>query len=268
MALPGKPSLSNFPLEDLEIDKPVLLAGSGKSIERFKEYGDFFTLCSGKSLYAIDKVNIVTSLDLIRIIHNISNFRKRWDYYLVPSMITNHLSYGTQTGILKNSTQKDTIRAVTYSIGIASNTRRPSDDDEHDVNAYLYVKSPVHSRMYFKLEDFDTMTCHHTHTPNEVKFPFVYYEQADRKIDFSKYNVVRFQREDIDSIERMKAKDGVLRNIASSLHFLINWLWLKGVKEINTIGITKEHHTWENTRLLFDLYGMKYKRLEDDINIT
>ena len=40
------------------------------------------------------------------------------------------------------------------------------------------------------------------------------------------------------------------------------------VKEINTIGITKEHHTWENTRLLFDLYGMKYKRLEDDINIT
>jgi len=58
-------------------------------------------------------------------------------------------------------------------------------------------------------------------------------------------------------------KDNTLRNHCSCLHFLINWLWLKGIRNIHTVGITREYEGWGNTRQLFDFYGINFNMMED-----
>tara|TARA_R110002020_G_scaffold420458_2_gene629620 strand:+ start:1067 stop:1774 length:708 start_codon:yes stop_codon:yes gene_type:complete len=227
-------------LEKLKIDKPVLLIGSANSIEKFDGYQDYFTLSTGKSLYAIEKVNIVVSLDLIRIIHNISNFRKRWDYHLIPHCISHHL-WGER--------QKET-EILNPSPGV-----------------FLYTRRPAYSSMFFNLEDFHPLKENRgLYEGLNISHPLVSFENADTIINFKRFNTVKFLREDIDDIQEMKNPDGVLRNMSSSLHLLINLLWLNGVKEIKTIGITEEHKSWENTKSMLSLYGIKHERLEDEVS--
>ena len=48
----------------LKINKPVLIVGSGFS--KKVDTKDFFVLSSGKSLYNLDYVDVVISIDLIR----------------------------------------------------------------------------------------------------------------------------------------------------------------------------------------------------------
>ena len=229
-------------LTSLKIDKPVLLIGSANSIEKFDGYEDYFTLSTGKSLYAIDKVNLVASLDLIRIVHNISNFRKRWDYHLVPHCISHHL-WGER--------QKET-EILNPSPGV-----------------FLYTRRPAYSSMFFNLEDFYPLKRGRgLYEGLNISHPSVSFEDADTIINFDRFNTVRFLREDVDNIQDMKKPDGVLRNISSSLHFLINLLWLNGIKEIKTIGITEKHKSWKNTKDMFSLYNIKYERLEDEIDFS
>ena len=84
---------------NLKIDKPVLVVGSGFSGKINTK--DFFVLSSGKSLHNLDYVDVVISIDLIRIIHNISNFRKKWGLHLVPHRITNTQWFGLSSGIMQ-----------------------------------------------------------------------------------------------------------------------------------------------------------------------
>ena len=229
-------------LTSLKIDKPVLLIGSSNSIEKFDGYQDYFTLSTGKSLYAIDKVDIVVSSDLIRIIHNISNFRKRWRHHLIPHCISHHL-WGER--------QKET-EILNPSFGV-----------------FLYTRRPAYSNMFFNLEDFCSFKeSKGVYEGLNISHPIVSFENADTIIDFQRFNTVRFLREDVDNIQAMKNNDGVLRNMSSSLHFLINLLWLNGVQQIKTIGITEEHKSWKDTESMFSLYNIKYERLEDEIDLS
>ena len=227
-------------LESLKSDKPVLLIGSNRTIEKFDGYADYFTLSTGKALYAVDHVNVVTSLDMIRIIHTFSNFRKRWDHYLIPHFITNHLWYGRETEILK--------------------PRQGS---------FVYTRRPAYSSMFFELESF----FHMNKNPGfydgyNIAHPSVSYEDADEIIDFSRFKATKFTREDVGSIEDLQNDDGVLRNVSSSVHLLLNWLWLKGVKKVKTIGVSKEHKSWEDTQKLFSIYNMTHERIEDEIDLA
>jgi len=229
-------------LANLTIDKPVLLIGSAKSIEKFDGYGDYFTLSTGKSLYAIDKVNLVASLDLIRIIHNISNFRRRWDYHLIPHFISHHL-WGER--------QKET-EILNPSPGI-----------------YIYTRRPVYSSMFFNLEDFHKFKKDAgVYNGCSILHPSVSFEDADKIIKFDRFNTIRFLREDVDDIQQIKNHDGVLRNMSSSLHLLINWLWLKGIKQVKTIGMSENHKSWLYTQQIFSMLDIKYERLEDVLNIS
>jgi hypothetical protein len=45
-------------------------------------------------------------------------------------------------------------------------------------------------------------------------------------------------------------------------------LWLNGIKNITTLGISQEHSNWNITKEIIDLYGMKAKRMEDGTNIS
>jgi len=75
-------------------------------------------------------------------------------------------------------------------------------------------------------------------------------------------------REDTDCISDFTKNDGVLRNRCSSVHLILNLLWLNGVKNITTLGITQSHSNWGITKEIVNLYGMKAKRLEDGAYIS
>ena len=64
-------------------------------------------------------------------------------------------------------------------------------------------------------------------------------------------------------IDDFLKRDGTLRNHCSSLHFLVNWLWLNDIKEVHTVGITREYEGWSYTRQLFDFYGINFTMMED-----
>jgi len=107
----------------LNTNKPVLIVGSGFSKGVNTE--DYFVLSTGKALCNLDYADVVISLDLIRIIHNISNFRKRWGLYLVPHRITNTQTFGKSSGILKRASGE-----------------------------IVYIRKPLYSQMLFNLEKF------------------------------------------------------------------------------------------------------------------
>ena len=75
-------------------------------------------------------------------------------------------------------------------------------------------------------------------------------------------------REDTECINDFTKNDGVLRNSCSSVHLILNLLWLNGIKNITTLGISQEHSNWNITKEIIDLYGMKAKRMEDGTNIS
>ena len=223
---------------NLKIDKPVLVVGSGFSGKINTK--DFFVLSSGKSLHNLDYVDVVISIDLIRIIHNISNFRKKWGLHLVPHRITNTQWFGLSSGIMQRKSGE-----------------------------IIYLKSPVHSLMFFKPEDFVSF--------NRPKGFFnrlgiccdsLSYEDADKIIKFSKYRIKKFFREDTENLRNFAKKDGALRNSSSSIHLILNLLWLNGIKEINTLGITEDHDSWKTTNQIIKMYGMNYKRIENDTYFT
>ena len=101
------------------------------------------------------------------------------------------------------------------------------------------------------------------------------YEGVDSIIKFNKCNgIIKFERDDISKIDdahphsrkdyqKFLSRDGKLHNDCNSTHLALNWLWLKGVKEIHTVGISKDFHNWENTQKVLDLYQIKQTRLED-----
>tara|TARA_A100001201_G_scaffold143320_1_gene144473 strand:+ start:5363 stop:6085 length:723 start_codon:yes stop_codon:yes gene_type:complete len=221
----------------LKTDKPILVAASG--IETRIKTDDYFVLATGKSLFALDYADIVLSVDLIRIIHNISNFRRRWGKYLIPHRITNTQFYGRSSGIL-----------------------------QRDNGETIYLKSPAHSFMYFDLESYFRF--------NKPKNKFggynifwdsVSYEEVNESIDFKKFNCAKFIREDVDNLEDFKLDD-VLRNRSSSLHLILNLLWVNGIKNITTLGVTENHTNSDFTNKLLDLFEIKHRKLENDINFA
>ena len=136
----------------------------------------------------------------------------------------------------------------------------PSGIMQRGSGEIVYLKSPVHSLMFFMPEEFISL--------NKPKGVFngkniccdsLSYEDADRIIKFSKYRIKKFFREDTESMLDFAKSDGGLRNNSSSIHFILNLLWLNGIKEVNTMGITEDHPSWEITRRLMKMYGIKYK---------
>lgn len=215
----------------LKINKPILVVGSGFSGKVNTE--DFFVLCSGKSLYSLDYADVVISLDLIRIIHNISNFRKRWGIHLVPHRITNEQWFGRSSGIM-----------------------------QRESGEVVYLKSPVHSLMFWRPDEFVYL--------NETKGRFdklniccdsLSYEDANKIINFPRFKVKKFLREDTVSYSDFGNKDGVLRNNSSSIHLILNLLWLNKVNKIYTLGVTEDHYSWNVTKRLMDMYNISYERL-------
>ena len=215
----------------LKTNKPILVVGSGFSEKVNTE--DFFVLCSGKSLYSLDYADVVISLDLIRIIHNISNFRKKWGVHLVPHRITNEQWFGKSSGIMQRASGE-----------------------------VVYLKSPVHSLMFWKPDDFI-----HYNKPRgyfdklNICCDSLSYEEADEIINFSRFRIKKFLREDTVSYNDFGNNDGVLRNDSSSIHLILNLLWLNKVDKIYTLGLTEDHYSWNVTKRLMDMYHINYERL-------
>ena len=225
-----------------ELNKPALIVGSAPSVEMEIDLSDFFVCSTGKALYALDKAHVVASLDLVRIVHNISNFKKRWDKYLIPSFITNN-------EWCSNKSELNEIFCRGY-------------------HQYLYKKAPLYSRMFFN--EFDFLSCTKPSSEETANYPNVSYEDADDIIDFKKFNCEKFDRCDVsDPYDFLKIENKTkLKNISSSLHILINWLNDRGVKKIYTLGVTDTHKSWKDTKRILELYQMEYERLEDDTNIS
>lgn len=222
----------------LNTNKPILVVGSGFSKRVNTE--DYFVLSTGKALCNLDHADIVISLDLIRIIHNISNFRKRWGLHLVPHRITNTQTFGKSSGILQRASGE-----------------------------IVYTRSPLHSLMFFNLEKFLSLNLPKGKFKGlDIDYDSMSYEEADKEINFSKYKVKKFMREDTNRIDDFLKDDGVLRNRCSSVHLILNLLWLNGVNSITTLGISQNHSNWGITKKIINLYGMKAKTLEDGTNIS
>ncbi len=253
-------------LEKVKINKPVLLIGSGPASEEYltpEITSKYFTLCTGRAIHAIDKVDIVTCLDLVRFVHNISNFSDRWNKFLVPHCFTLRYWTGDKSGIkeIANTSPIYSFNTGSFNIG--------SSKDWSDVQ-YIYKKSPKHSNMLAHMVQFqdykkplvlDEHGCRILH-------PHVNYDDVEKVIDIKdEYKIEVFKREDVDlvhlPIDDFLKRDGTLRNHCSSLHFLINWLWLNDIKEVHTVGITREYEGWGYTRQLFDFYGINFTMMED-----
>ena len=260
----------NKKFNKLSIDKPVLLIGSAPYIEEYftperlkhLHLDKYFTLCTGKSMYAIDHVDVVTCLDLIRLVHNLSNFKDRWDYFLVPHQITKRYWDGNHSEIFEvSNTSPFSGNAPRYTVNTGSRT--PTTVKEFDKIVYRYPRSPKHAKMLFHAVDFnDYMLPPEVYEGRSILHPSVSYDAVDNVMNLSQYEgLIRFHREDVDlvhePIDRFLQKDGVLRNCCSSLHFLINFLWL------NTLGVTRTHSSWGYTRQLLDFYGITFYMLED-----
>ena len=252
-------------LENLQINKPVLLIGSGPAIDEYltpEITEQYFTLCTGRAIYALEHVDVVSCLDLVRFVHNVSNFSDRWDHFLVPHCLTTRFWTGSKSGIFEIT---NTTPIYTFNTG--SNLPR-STKDWTDIQ-YTYRKSPKHSKMLAHMTQFENNK--HTMKTNEgrsILHPHVPYEDVLKVIPKNKdHKIEVFHREDIDlthcPIDRFLLKDGTLRNHCSCLHFLINWIWLKGIRNIHTVGITREYEGWGNTRQLFDFYGINFNMMED-----
>ena len=222
----------------LNTNKPVLVVGSGFSKRVNTE--DYFVLSTGKALCNLDYADIVISLDLIRIIHNVSNFRKRWGVHLVPHRITNTQMFGMSSGIVQRKSGE-----------------------------IVYLRSPIHSLMFFDLDKFFSYNSPEgTFEGLNIGYDSISYEDVDKEVNFSKYKMKSFLREDTESIDDFAKEDGVLRNKCSSIHLMLNLLWLNGIKQITTLGISESHSNWGITKSIIDLYGIETKRLEDDTNIA
>jgi hypothetical protein len=252
-------------LENVKINKPVLLIGSGPAIDEYltpeitKKY---FTLCTGRAIYAVEHVNVVTCLDLVRFVHNVSNFTDRWDHFLVPHCLTTRYWTGSKSGLIEIT---NTTPIYTFSTG----SKFPSSTKDWSNIQYTYKKSPKNSKMLAHMTQFES---HKSMTGvNEgctILHPHVPYQDVTRIIPENEdYKIKIFYREDVDlihsPIDRFLLKDGTLRNHCSCLHFLINWLWLKGIRNIHTVGITREYEGWGYTRQLFDFYGINFNMMED-----
>ena len=266
----------NKKLNKLRIDKPVLLVGSAPHIneyltpERLKylKLDEYFTLCTGRAIYALDHVDVTTCLDLIRLVHNLSNFSDRWDYFLVPHQLTKRYWDGQHAGIFEvTNTSPFSGESPRFTVNIGA--KEPVTVKDFDKIVYRYPRSPKHSKMLFHAVDFsDKVKGLGVYSGRSVLHPSVSYETVDEVMDLSQYNgIVRFHREDVDlvhsPVDDFLVKDGSLRNCCSSLHFLINFLWLKNVREIHMLGITREHSSWGYTRQLLDFYGITFYMLED-----
>ena len=220
------------------MNKPILVVGSGFS--KKVNTKDYFVLSTGKALCNLDYADIVVSIDLIRIIHNVSNFRKRWGFHLIPHRITNTQTFGNSSGIV----------------------RRESGE-------VVYTRSPLHSLMFFDVEKFFMLNSPKGEFDGlRIDYDSISYEEGDKEIKFSKYRMRKFMREDTECINDFTKNDGVLRNSCSSVHLILNLLWLNGIKNITTLGISQEHSNWNITKEIIDLYGMKAKRMEDGTNIS
>jgi hypothetical protein len=223
-------------------NKPVLLVGSGPSLENNnKDLSQFFVASTGKALYSLEYVDLVASLDLVRIVHGISNFRKRWKKYLIPDNITNNEWFGRESEI--------------YELSFEHQQR------------FVYKREPLYSSMFFDQMQFETIT---REPRGYIKYPHVTYKDAGEIIDFKKYKCQVFLRKDMEDASSWfyELDKDRLKNISSSLHILINWAWLKGVDQIYTLGVSKEHPSWENTESILSMCKIKHKRLEDDPNIS
>ena len=277
----------NKKFNKLKIDKPVLLVGSAPHIDeyltperlKYLKLDKYFTICTGKAIYALDHVNITTCLDLIRLVHNLSNFLGRWDYFLVPDHLTKRYWDGQHSGIFEvSNTSPFSGQPPRYTVSTGS--KEPVTIKDFNKIIYRYPRSPKHSKMLFHGVDFsdhiegshkisqDDRPPHSHPIEYGILHPTVSYESVDKVMNLSQYDgLIRFQREDVDlvhtSVDRFLLKDGILRNACSSLHFLINFLWLKNVREIHTLGVTREHSSWGYTRQLLDFYGITFYMLED-----
>lgn len=223
-------------------NKPILLVGSGPSLEaNSKDLSQFFVASTGKALYALERVDLVASLDLVRVVHGISNFRKRWKKYLIPDSITNNEWFGKESEIYEMTFQHR--------------------------QRFVYKRKPIYSNMFFDQMQFKAMT---REPRGYIKYPHVTYKDASEIIDFKKYKCETFLRKDVEDTSDWfyELDKDRLKNISSSLHILINWVWLKGVDQIYTLGVSTEHPSWESTKNILSICKIKHKRLEDDINIS
>ena len=87
------------------------------------------------------------------------------------------------------------------------------------------------------------------------------HEDANKIINFPRFKVKKFLREDTVSYSDFGNKDGVLRNNSSSIHLILNLLWLNKVNKIYTLGVTDDHYSWNVTKRLMDMYNISYERL-------
>ena len=223
-------------------NKPVLLVGSGPSLEKNnKDLDQFFVASTGKALYALEHADVVASLDLVRIVHNISNFRKKWEKYLIPDNITNNEWFGKDSEIYE----------VSFWYG----------------QRFLYKRKPVYSNMFFDQMQFKGMT---REPKGYIRYPHVSCRDAEEIIDFKKYKCEQFLRKDMQDVSEWfyELDKDRLKNMSSSLHILINWIWLKGVKKIYTLGVSTENPSWKDTENILSVCGLEHRRLEDDPDIS
>lgn len=223
-------------------NKPVLLVGSGPSLEENnKDLDQFFVASTGKALYALEYADVVASLDLVRVVHSISNFRKRWGKYLIPDNITNNEWFGKDSEIYE----------ITFQRG----------------QRFLYKRKPVYSNMFFDQMQFKGMT---RRAKGYLRYPHVSYRDAEQIIDFEKYKCEQFLRKDIQNASEWlyELDKDRFKNMSSSLHILINWIWLKGVKKIYTLGVSTEHPSWKDTERILSICKIEHRRLEDDPDIS
>ena len=256
-------------LNDIDIDKPVLLIGASPELKKYLPKNaseDFFTIAIGKSICAIDHVNILFSLDLVRIVHNISNFSERWDYYFVPHFISHHFWDSSTSGLFE-------IGGWKIEFDRKTGKSNPFTAD----SKYNYPLSPEHNKMLHHFLDFRDFKNHKgkTDCKNYLIADSLLYKDVDSVINFGKYNgIVKFDRDDISrtdethphsrkDYQKFLSTDGKLHNDCNSTHFALNWLWLKGVKEIHTVGISKDFHKWEDTQKILNLYQITQTRIED-----
>jgi len=255
-------------LNDINIDKPVLLIGAAPNLKQYLKpdaYKNFFTITIGKALYATNYTDLLFSIDLVRVVHNLSNFSDRWGHYLVPHFITHHFWDSRSSGIFETGSWK-------IEFNHHDGTSKPYTDDSR----YRYPLSPEHNSMAHHFLDFRSVPKFTVgkHDGSYLIAGSLKYEDVDEIVDFSKYkNITKFTRDDIwkhntdkvDAYHQFLHKDGKLRNDCNSTHFALNWLWMKGIKNIYTVGVSKDYHKWDDTEKIMNMYDINCTRVEDAI---
>jgi len=245
--LPGPNPWLAEAIDEIAIDRPVLVLGKGPGLGRVPPgiADRFFTISVNQALAAVERVDLVLGMDLHNLVQVLFEPRlaARWRRLLLPDGLTNRWDCLDTRGLPFGERDFRGVRTVLrrgWNV-----TRVPIEEADRVIDLARFGRRLVRFRLV------DTGRTEDPVDPRAWDAP--------------------------------AARGSALQHHTNSVHFALHLLWRKGVREIFTAGLGSEdgYHRfddfamehaydhayikrrWEATREILGRLGIRYRRIED-----